>query len=332
MVKDRPQAAVSLVLVVVLLLVSGCLGDGEEDGHEDVSEPRQKMRDLVIEISEFSKSIDPEFIIVTQNGNELVMSDTDPFTVDLNYTEHLDGVAQEDLYYGYDSDDEPTPAGETAYLERFLDQALSEDLTVLVTDYCSTGSKMDSSYRTNSERGYVSFAAPRRDLDVVPDHPSQPFSVNTDNISSLEEVQNFLYLIDPGSFTTRSAYLEALRNTNYDLLIIDAFHDGTILTKEEVDSLKTKNNGGFRLVIAYMSIGEAEDYRYYWDPAWKSSPPSWLEKENPDWEGNYKVKYWDDEWKDLLIYDDDSYLNKLISSGFDGVYLDIIDAFEYFEQ
>jgi hypothetical protein len=27
----------------------------------------------------------------------------------------------------------------------------------------------------------------------------------------------------------------------------------------------------------------------------------------------------------------DSYINKIVSAGFDGVYLDIIDAFEYFE-
>ncbi|MGA1873646.1 MAG: hypothetical protein ACMUHY_08225, partial [Thermoplasmatota archaeon] len=98
------MGAVPLALVVVLLLVSGCLGGGEEDSQEEVKEPRQKMRNLVIEISEFSKDIDPDFIILTQNGNELLMSDTEPFTVDLNYTEHLDGMAQEDLYYGYDSE------------------------------------------------------------------------------------------------------------------------------------------------------------------------------------------------------------------------------------
>ena len=85
-----------------------------------------------------------------------------------------------------------------------------------------------------------------------------------------------------------------------------------------------------RLVIAYMSIGEAEDYRYYWEPAWSVNPPSWLETEN--WEGNYKVRYWDSDWQKIIFGNEDSYLKKVLDAGFDGVYLDIIDAFEYFEN
>ncbi|MFQ5795846.1 MAG: endo alpha-1,4 polygalactosaminidase [Candidatus Bipolaricaulia bacterium] len=97
-------------------------------------------------------------------------------------------------------------------------------------------------------------------------------------------------------------------------------------------SLKTKANGGSRLVIAYMSIGEAEDYRYYWQAEWKPNPPSWLAEENPDWPGNYKVRYWDRNWQNVIYESNDSYLKKILDAGFDGVYLDIIDAFEYFEN
>jgi cysteinyl-tRNA synthetase len=83
-----------------------------------------------------------------------------------------------------------------------------------------------------------------------------------------------------------------------------------------------------------MSIGEAENYRYYWQESWynKKDRPPWLLKENPYWEGNYKVQYWDPEWQAIIIGGEDSYLNKIIAAGFDGVYLDIIDAFEYFEN
>ena len=35
--------------------------------------------------------------------------------------------------------------------------------------------------------------------------------------------------------------------------------------KEITEELKIKDNGGKRIVIAYLSIGEAEDYRYYWN-------------------------------------------------------------------
>lgn len=80
-----------------------------------------------------------------------------------------------------------------------------------------------------------------------------------------------------------------------------------------------------------MSIGEAEDYRYYWQSGWNSDKPSWMVAENPDWPGNYKVKYWEKEWQDIIFGNAYSYLDKIIDANLDGVYLDIIDAFEYFE-
>ncbi|MFK5973518.1 MAG: endo alpha-1,4 polygalactosaminidase [Flavobacteriaceae bacterium] len=80
-----------------------------------------------------------------------------------------------------------------------------------------------------------------------------------------------------------------------------------------------------------MSIGEAEDYRYYWQSEWNTNKPDWLEVVNPDWPGNFKVKYWNTEWKALILGDKNAYLDKIIAADFDGVYLDIIDAFEYFE-
>ncbi len=49
-----------------------------------------------------------------------------------------------------------------------------------------------------------------------------------------------------------------------------------ILTANEVESLMVKANGGKRLVVAYMSIGEAEDYRYYWKDEWGKNAPDWL--------------------------------------------------------
>jgi cysteinyl-tRNA synthetase len=85
------------------------------------------------------------------------------------------------------------------------------------------------------------------------------------------------------------------------------------------------------LVIAYLSIGEAEDYRYYWKPVWKTNPPSWLKAEDPNWEGNYVVAYWEKDWQNIIFGNSNAYLDKIIKDGFDGAYLDIIDAFEYFE-
>ncbi len=59
-----------------------------------------------------------------------------------------------------------------------------------------------------------------------------------------------------------------------DLLVIDYSRDGsaaTALSPPEVDALKTKADGGRRLVVSYLSIGEAESYRYYWNPSWTTA-------------------------------------------------------------
>jgi cysteinyl-tRNA synthetase len=213
----------------------------------------------------------------------------------------------------------------------YLDVCESNGVEVLVTDYCETQSKMDDSYQQNNTRGYISFAAPDRELRKIPGYPAQPYQVNGNDIEDLSDAKNFLYLINPEEYITRQAFLTALATTGYDIILIDYFYNQEEFTANEIARLKTKNNGGQRLVIAYLSIGEAEEYRYYWKDEWKSDPPSWMKEENPDWEGNYKVEYWDPGWQSIIYGSSGSYLDKIIDKGFDGVYLDIIDAFEYFE-
>ena len=75
-----------------------------------------------------------------------------------------------------------------------------------------------------------------------------------------------------------------------------------------------------------MSIGEAEDYRFYWRSGWDERGPPWLADENPDCPGNHKVRYWDPGWQAIVF----EYADRLLAAGFDGAYLDIIDAYEYF--
>lgn len=317
-------------LIVILLLVS--CEDVKDDSIPD-RDFKQDMRNFVQDISSYSKSIHPTFIIIPQNGHEILTSDGEntglPETI---YINAIDGVGREDLFYGYDNDNIPTTTIDKEYMIDFMDIAKNNGIVVLVTDYCWTSSYMDNSYAQNNEKGYLSFAADHRGLDNIPEYPAIPNNANADNISSLTLVKNFLYLINPSSFSTKTDFLTAIQNTNYDVVIIDLyFDDSDKLTYEDIYSLKTKTNGGSRLLIAYMSIGEAEDYRYYWHSSWKTNSPAWLGNENPDWEGNYKVRYWEKEWQEIIFGNNNSYIKKIIDTGFDGVYLDIIDAFEYYE-
>ncbi|RZJ55337.1 MAG: hypothetical protein EOO45_29570, partial [Flavobacterium sp.] len=159
-----------------------------------------------------------------------------------------------------------------------------------------------------------------------------PHNENNAVVSDLSQVKNFIFLINPENYSSKQAFINAVTATNYDLVIIDLFANEQMLTAGDITQLKNKANGGKRLVICYMSIGEAEDYRYYWNSSWNADKPEWIAAENPDWPGNYKVKYWNNDWQGIIYRNDNSYLDKITTAGFDGVYLDIIDAFEYFEE
>ena len=304
-------------------------------GHEPAIEKnyRQDMRDFVQGISVYAKGIKPNFIVIAQNGHELLTENGEKTgRLAAAYLDAIDAVGREDLFYGYDDDDAATPALERNHMIPFLDIAEKSGVEVLVTDYCSTQSFVDDSYYQNAARGYISFAADQRELDNIPDYPENPYNVHASNVISLREANNFLYLINPGSFPSRDAFLHAVREIDYDIVIIDLFYEDTVLSASEVASLRIKANGGSRLIIAYMSIGEAEEYRYYWQKEWETEPPSWLAEENDQWPGNYKVQYWNKDWQNIIYGRDNSYLKKIVVVGFDGVYLDIIDAFEYFEN
>ena len=322
-----------LVLLATLFLLFSC-SDDEDDTEDYDLDFKQEMRDFVIGISQYAKAENSDFIIIPQNGHELVSSngDTDG-TADVNYNNAIDACGQEDLFYGYDDDDIATNEEDNEYLTALLDIAKSTGTVILVTDYCFTNSKMDDSYSKNNAKDYISFAADDRELAQIPDYPLRVFNENTLSVTSISEVKNFLYLINPSNFTSKTEFINAIKATNYDLLIMDFFFgdDDQEFTAAEVEQLKQKENGGTRLLVSYMSIGEAEDYRYYWNDSWTVGSPTWLKAENSEWEGNYKVEYWNTEWQGIIFGSENAYLDKIIDAGFDGVYLDIIEGFEYFE-
>ena len=111
-----------------------------------------------------------------------------------------------------------------------------------------------------------------------------------------------------------------IARTSYDLVVIDYAHDDGPFSKAQVDQMKRKPDGSRRLVISYMSIGEAENYRWYWPLRSRV----WLGREDPEWPGNYNVRFWHPDWQAIVF----QYVDTIIAAGFDGVYLDRVDAFE----
>jgi len=110
---------------------------------------------------------------------------------------------------------------------------------------------------------------------------------NYDNLSTESLSKPYLYVLDPDELGNRSEIVELA------------------------------NRKG--IAIAYISIGEAESYRSYF----KELSKDLILYENKNWKGNFKVKFWTEEWQKIIF----NQIRKIKEAGFKGIYLDIVDAF-----
>lgn len=166
-----------------------------------------------------------------------------------------------------------------------------------------------------------------------------------------------------GSLTPRQAQVERLRaigaakswgyqlaglqidkaaTSPFDLLVVDATTGLDLhrpMRPDEVEQLKRKSDGSRRIVVSYLSIGEAEDYRPdYFSPEYlEEEAPDWLLHENPKWKGNRIIRFCSEGWQATMLGDaagrsvynsiEPSPLYRLIELGLDGVYLDRVDVY-----
>lgn len=142
-----------------------------------------------------------------------------------------------------------------------------------------------------------------------------------------EKLMELLPKVRDWAIQLQEADPSSIVKSGFQLVVIDYSRDGSeegAYSREEIDLLKSSGI----IPIAYLSIGEAEDYRFYWREEWFHDPPAWLGRENPEWEGNYAVKYWEEEWKRILR----AYVDRIVERGFCGLYLDKVDEFEYWSD
>lgn len=134
-------------------------------------------------------------------------------------------------------------------------------------------------------------------------------------------VNDFLYQL-------QRARPERIGETAYDLLVLSLSASGG--SREVVENLK-HSAGGDKIVLCYMSIGQAEDYRFYWQREWYENRPPWLDEPDPDWAGDSWVRYWHPDWQAIIYGSPESYLDRILDLGYDGVYLDRVDTYAYYE-
>ena len=314
-----------LTLLVTMLVSSICCA--QETKEADYY--KLKMMELVQEIKSAAVSVNPNFGLLLNGGINIYVADNyvqDGEAKVNDFLQSVDGVLLEGLNFGYEfKDDKKTPDKVRKNILARLALPVKAGVPIFNIDYCENLRNRSMATIMARKDKVVNFSSDRNltSIYVAELHPNA--------VNNLAEVNSFIAVFNPQKYDVKGMYLSALQRSNYDLLIIDAFYHGELLTAEDIASLKIKPNGKRRLVYSYLSVGEAEDYRYYWQTEYKKNPPTWLAAANKNWEGNYKVEYWRDEWKDILFKGKDSYLDKLLACGYDGAFLDVIDSFYYFE-
>lgn len=183
-----------------------------------------------------------------------------------------------------------------------------------------------------------------------------PSLVNATEPLPLKKIRYWAYQIQ--GLNSHGA-IDALAASPYDLLVVDptVTYEPDFNARRMVDTLKSSSaHDGIhrKLVLAYLDIGQAEEWRWYWHGqetyeqygqcqnsfvASLQRDMEWVVACDPDgWAGNYPVAYWEQEWHDIVINGTDlgselglyfnSMLDEVLKDGFDGVYLDWVEAWE----
>lgn len=157
------------------------------------------------------------------------------------------------------------------------------------------------------------FVVVRGQVSVAQEAPTRDWSAVNDYIIQLQR-----------------ARANRLGATAYDLVISDIALSGS--QRDVIEALR-ESEGGPKLVVAYMSIGQAARFQYYWRPEWtEGNWPEWVGEPDGTWAGDMWVNYWDPDWQAIILTGDDAYLDRIIDLGFDGVLLDRVDAATYFAE
>jgi cysteinyl-tRNA synthetase len=135
-------------------------------------------------------------------------------------------------------------------------------------------------------------------------------------------VNDFLYQL-------QHADPDRIGATAFDLIVVPISTAGN--SPKVIPTLKD-SPGGPKLVLCYMSIGQSETYRWYWQPEWEKNPPSWLDVSDGVWAGDHWVHYWESGWQQIIYRTPESYLDQILALGYDGVYLDRVDAYWYYQD
>lgn len=325
------------------------LRDIPDTPFEQIPNHRQYMRDLVIQLSTYGKARKSDFIILARDAPELLIKGKREWDLESGHDEDgaaagkylpvgsvirpymkaIDGALFDGPFCGMNAFDQPPDPASAKPVMDALAALQREGRRVLSIDYAQDKTEVAEAAKKAAQAKVLDVISHDADgrFGRIPD--GRPAGENAEHVTDLSQVRNFLPLFHSSAFGSKEDWVAALARTNYDLLILDPFWRGaTSLTAADVKTLGMKRLGSRRLVLATLSLGRALDTRYYWKADWAVGNPDWLVAQAPEQSGKTVVRYWDEAWKAII----GPYMQGLVDMGVDGVLLDDLDSYFFFED
>ncbi|MBL4692359.1 MAG: hypothetical protein JKY92_03420, partial [Magnetovibrio sp.] len=245
---------------------------------------REEMRNFVTNLSSFAHRVNPNFIMIAQDGLALVNK------IDLNdetqrypanaYMRSLDGILETNLLdekvMAPNGKPDPALVAQLEYRNNNLKTVASMRIPVFNMEYSTEAGYVDKIYADSAQKGFIPFVAEAPNLSSIPKFPSSIYKANPVNVMSIADVKNYLYLNNSQAFGQVYEYILKLRETNYDALIVDIFHGQKPMSKANVKLLKYKRLGSRRLVLAEIDISSASVFQYFWKSGWRAGNPPFI--------------------------------------------------------
>lgn len=311
---------------------------------------RQKMRDNVIALANYAQAENKNFIIISHDGEDLLHKSLWEYHLEGYNEARKKGINAADPAFlanlkNHDPEREPIAGSQSSQYIRKLNGMVvnnrfcgnttvsphlkNSGLKVISIDNCKTEDAYDEAIMNSVGLNYLlyGFVKPENAFKKIYKQPI--INENANNIFSLKDAKNISFLIDDSQYGDKEKFLQDIRNSNYDIVVIEPFFQHkTPFSPEDINSLKFKKNGTKRLIIAKMNVSEARDDDYYWKDNWKLDNPSWLVRPSFVDKNAIITEYWNNDWKKII----GKYFKGIVDSGFDGAFLTGIQNHRYFEK
>ncbi len=305
----------------------------------EVPNYREYMRAMIEDLSIYAHGRNPKFVVVTEPGFDLTGWSRREFDLEEIKRDRNAKISPDSIV--------PVGAPMRRYLQRIdgvmlngqfcaplrvpradLAAMMKQGVKMLSIDHCADAAQGSAALQAAIRMNVVAHID-LDDSDAFDRVPTRrPVPENSGNVEVLADAKNMLMMLDSRAYPSREEWVAAMADTNYDVLITDAFYKGNMpLSKDAIHSLKFKQMGARRLVLARLSLGYAEDERYYWQRDWKIGAPSWIQARAPGKPGSYVVEFWNPAWKAIV----GKYFAGIMDLGFDGVVLDGVEAYRRYE-